>query len=431
MPSDAIENIRSEEVQDILGTIPGRFIRWGNSIIFIVIALLLLLSWFIKYPDIIVSKAVVTSLNPAVAHSSHTTGKIVKLFVSEHDTVKGGTILALIENSASYDDMFALKVRLDSLRSILFSSTPFLLSIENSSLKVGELQMQLSDFVRRCSDMQFLSSTKYYSERKKNLARQITQQTILIGKQKYKYTIQNNQMELERKKFEIQKGLMENGFISKTEFATNESLLLDKKYAFETVAAEIASAEIQLAELRRASIDLEKEPSELRRNAMLSLRESYMKLGSEYELWEQRFIIRAAISGSVSFSKYWHENQYVKTDEEVLSIVPSETHFIVKAMVPIIGAGKVKAGQRVIIKMDSYPYSDFGTVEGEVEFMSLIPSGENYMATIELPSGLITSANKTLGINQNLYGTAEIMTDERRLIERAFGWVRYLTHQNL
>ena len=52
---DILDNIelRSESVQDILSTPPHWMIRWGNTVIFVIIAMILLMSYFIKYPEFI------------------------------------------------------------------------------------------------------------------------------------------------------------------------------------------------------------------------------------------------------------------------------------------------------------------------------------------------------------------------------------------
>jgi hypothetical protein len=62
MPQET--KIRSEAVQDILTRVPHWMILWGNTIILLLVFLFFGLSWIIKYPDIIESKALVTSTIP-------------------------------------------------------------------------------------------------------------------------------------------------------------------------------------------------------------------------------------------------------------------------------------------------------------------------------------------------------------------------------
>ena len=72
-------NNHSEEVHEILGTPPEWIIRWGITIIMIVILIILVGTWFYKYPDIIPSRITILSENPPVQIVARSTGKIDEL----------------------------------------------------------------------------------------------------------------------------------------------------------------------------------------------------------------------------------------------------------------------------------------------------------------------------------------------------------------
>jgi len=56
--------IYSEEVRDILSDLPTSIQKWGNTILFLFILILLITSWFIKYPDIISAPILITTNIP-------------------------------------------------------------------------------------------------------------------------------------------------------------------------------------------------------------------------------------------------------------------------------------------------------------------------------------------------------------------------------
>ena len=56
-------NLRSEEVQEILGRPPRWIVRVGISIIFVVVTGLFVGSYFFKYPDILSATITVTTEN--------------------------------------------------------------------------------------------------------------------------------------------------------------------------------------------------------------------------------------------------------------------------------------------------------------------------------------------------------------------------------
>ena len=56
--------LRSEEVQEILGTPPSWLVRWGTLVIVGVLASLGVLSYVVKYPDVIMADAMITTSAP-------------------------------------------------------------------------------------------------------------------------------------------------------------------------------------------------------------------------------------------------------------------------------------------------------------------------------------------------------------------------------
>ena len=87
--SDKLKKIelRSEEVQEILNKVPHWMIRWGNVLFLLLILLLLIMSWFIKYPDSNEAKAIITTQIPPQNEFAKTTGKLDIILVKDDDTV--------------------------------------------------------------------------------------------------------------------------------------------------------------------------------------------------------------------------------------------------------------------------------------------------------------------------------------------------------
>ena len=56
--------IRSEEVQEILSHVPNWMIQWGNTLFLGLIVMLLFITWFVKYPDVINTEVMVTTSFP-------------------------------------------------------------------------------------------------------------------------------------------------------------------------------------------------------------------------------------------------------------------------------------------------------------------------------------------------------------------------------
>jgi hypothetical protein len=105
----------------------------------------------------------------------------------------------------------------------------------------------------------------------------------------------------------------------------------------------------------------------------------------------------------------------------MLLVVPKVVNFEVQLRLPVYGAGKVKQGQRVLVRLDAYPHDEFGFLEGEISEFVPVSIDNYYRANVKLTNGLITNVGKTLPIQPLLQGSAEIMLDDKRLSHRIFG----------
>lgn len=143
-------------------------------------------------------------------------------------------------------------------------------------------------------------------------------------------------------------------------------------------------------------------------------------------------VLKSRVDGIVSVGKYWSINQNVKAGDQVLNIIPQFTDKPVgKITLPMAGAGKVKVGQLVNIKLTNYPYIEYGMLHGTIRTISAVPDQGNYYVEIELKKGLITNYNKMLPFAQEMTGNAEIITDDMRLLERLIGPVYSLVKEKL
>ena len=120
----------------------------------------------------------------------------------------------------------------------------------------------------------------------------------------------------------------------------------------------------------------------------------------------------------------------VKGDSEVVrrdsllayihsSISPTIT-LVARAELPANYSNKVKSGQHVTIRLDSYPSEEYGTVAGIVDKVSALQGGDAYVVTIKLPEKLLTTLKHKLKFGPQLSGTATIVVDDLLLIERIF-----------
>ena len=79
--------IRSEEVQEILSHVPNWMIRWGNTLFFGLIVMLLFISWFVKYPDVISTQVMVTTSFPPEKIYAKSSGQFETFLTNDEKNV--------------------------------------------------------------------------------------------------------------------------------------------------------------------------------------------------------------------------------------------------------------------------------------------------------------------------------------------------------
>lgn len=136
--------------------------------------------------------------------------------------------------------------------------------------------------------------------------------------------------------------------------------------------------------------------------------------------WETAYLPTVPVDGKVAFMQIWKKGQYVNGSETMFVVVPTEdSEFVGKALLPMQGSGKVRTGQRAIIRLAGFPEQDYGGLEGEVVSISPVPNEEgNYVMEIRLTR----MPDKQTPVLKVMNGTAEIIVREQNLLERIFNY---------
>ncbi|RYC53123.1 HlyD family secretion protein [Flagellimonas olearia] len=324
---------RSDQVREILGKAPNWVIRFGITLVFIIIFLLLLGASLISYNDIIPAQITVTSKNPPVYLKSKSSGRLTQIFIQPGQNVRKGEPLAEIENTATIDDVYYLKnhlkdsnlplITLDSLKSLF----PF-------HLKLGDVQMAYDDFIAQYQN----------------------------------YIV------------------------------------------FNTLTP------------------IKKQPDIIRRQLLgQQLGKAQQNLNNAIASWEQNYIIKSPIDGTATFFDIWSQYQHVSAGETIFTIVPDDPEEIIgHATLPARNSGKVKTGQKVMIKLDNYPFQEWGSLEGMVSSISEVPKpGEQVLYTLQIEiNSLTTSYGKSIDFKPEMQGKAEVIIEELTVMERIFYQLR-------
>jgi multidrug efflux pump subunit AcrA (membrane-fusion protein) len=419
--------IYSDPVNEIMGNPPRKILRWGSTIILAVFCLFVLFAWLIKYPDTIPSPVEITTVNPPVTLVSKITGRIKYLYVNERDKVSAGQLVGVMETTALIDEIRLLRQTIDTV------FMPELLNNERLPFlsRLGELQGSYALFLKNLSDFNSYTLNDYFGNKVLSLEEEIRGIEEYLRRLKVKENLYIENRKLEARKFVRDSVLYFGKVIPESQLEISRQSLIKINIELQQVKLEQSEKTIGISETRQLLIDYKIKRIEEKEKLVSVLRESFQNLKAELNIWENNYLLISPIDGAVTFTRFWSANQSVKKDEPVITIVPMEPgKFIGRITLKMQRSGKVTEGKLVNIKLAGYPYLEYGMVRGVVKSKSLVPTADAYIIEIDLPNGLLTLYGRQLDFTQNMQGTAEIITDDIRLLQKIINPFRYMVSRN-
>ncbi len=423
----------SEELQEIMGRIPSRVVRRGTVVIFSILVVILVLSYLVKYPEMVAAPITITTLNPPADLMAKSTGKIERLFVADGQQVAAEEIVAVLFNIADYRDVFTLERLLDEHGERWqeyvdegFAATGF---------DAGELQASLSQFNSALESYAKYTSLAYIAQTQKNLADQIAIQKMQLASQREQLRNMARQYELEKANFARDSTLYAASVISSSEYERSQQAMLQTGSSLINYRISTSQLESSISSNEGRLIELDLQQAGEVNNLVVGLKTARDNLLAGIASWRNSYIIVSPVAGRVTFTSYWNENQNISAGERFATVVPQGSgsgadEIIGKLVVPSARLGKVATGQTVHVKLNGYPYMEFGILKGELTSISAVPDATGYTADVRFPGGLVSTYKKEFELIHRMDGTAEIVTRDMRLIERFFAPVRNLLQNN-
>lgn len=427
MPEDRL-NYHCSEIQDLMGRIPGWTIRWGLFVISLIFVGVCIACYFIKYPQVVTTQVQLTSYNPPVDLIARTSNKIARLFVSNGDSIQADASILVMESKASYEDIMEID------KDILNFTGEWEELVQNEKVyrnyKLGDIQNYFLQYQKKCAAFRNYLQTSLLKKKKAILEVQIAKQTELFYQQGEQLKLLAEEFQLLLKNYARDSLMLNVGGMAQAEYEKSTQAILQKKSALIGFRANMISTETSVLALKENLVEVEIQMETEINGYHIELNELREQLKSQIDSWKNDYLIVSPIAGEVSISKFWSEHQNITASEKVATVVPFEDRYIIgKAYVPFSGYAKISAGQKVNVRLDSYPYMEYGFIIGTVNSVSPVPEQEGYAIEIIFPDQLISSYGKKLDFIHQMTGSADIITRDMRLAEQFIQPVRAVWDQ--
>jgi multidrug resistance efflux pump len=419
MTNDVMTNDsrHSDDIQDIITTVPSWLLRWGITLFFGILVLIIGLSALIRYPDIVKAQLKINSPNSPKPIVSKISGKLVKLLVMENETVKAGQPLAYLESTANHNKVLTLLANLKDLQQKVSLNKPFNSQLFNQAdnIQFGELQSAYQTFFQEYLSYKssvgngFLVKKRAYLQKDLNY---LSNQQEQLNAEK---TIQQKDFSLAGEEYEMHKKLTQQKVETSAELRQEESKYLAKKTTLLQTESSIITGDNNYVAKQSEVSALDNQVQEEKAKFLQALN----SLISTAEDWKSKYVLTASQSGKLSYSGIVQENQVLAPNQEVFYVNPGDEEFFGEMAIAQGNMGKVKEGQQVLVKLKGYPFEEYGMIRGHIKYIADVPYKDSvFMSKVDFKIKNSSDLKKPIHLKQGMMADAEIVTQDATILQR-------------
>lgn len=413
----------AEEIVETPATPLGALVVWLITLLLIVA---LAWSYFGRIDIVAVANGKISTEGSTKIIQPAISGVVTNINVHEGQRVKKGeTLLALDKTTAEKDvatanqSLSAARVERDILRRLAVGGNT------DEIINNADLPDETKAMLR-----QFASSQTALSAARQQAANGMISnyQRQLQFNQQAKNQLETNAQNLKNRKAEIEKQLPNANPVDKLRLQ-NELTSIDQRITSANSAVlgqnqQLLQSQSALTQAQNQSQTQTAETNSAFSNQIITAEKRIIEL--ENNLVKARQVlaqtnITAPVDGTVLSLTVKTIGGVVNAGQQLTQIVPEKVPLYVDAALDNQDVGFVKPGQRVVVKVATYPFQRYGYLEGTVENISPDAiqddkKGLIYKAKIKLNDDKSSKQNQ-LKLLPGMSVSAEITTGQRRIIE--------------
>lgn len=412
--------VKSQEVQEILGKPPSILMRWGAFMAMFFVILIGWGSYIFKYPDTVEDDIVVTSTEPPRRMVTQRNGSVAHILVENEDTVKAGQTLLVFSSSAKFEDVLTFE---DLLLSVKDKSGDALAELElPKDLLLGDLLEDVYAFTEKQEGYLYSNNSETAKLDIDQLNRQIRRSRTNISSLRKQKSSLESQLKLVKERYVREQNLLKERLSTLARVRQMEEEVIAIERLIQSAESSIKSYQI---ESRIAQKEIEKLKSGTKYsgvNAREDLLEAFYRLQRKVDDWKEENLLVAPFDGIILITDPTLSlGQFVDAGKELMLLLPAQSEGIVGRIdLDLNGSGKVREGQKVVVDFESYPAEIFGVVEGRVSKKGKVPRRDAIPLEVVFPNGLVTTSDKVLEPSEEMHGKASIVVKDKRFIEWVF-----------
>lgn len=414
-----------------------RRLAWGLMILF-VLALLWTILGKVDIVAVAPGRIIVSERTKLIQPLEASVVK--KVLVKDGDRVQAGQVLVELDPTMASADKASVQEQLKTQVSEVMRAAALLQSLSSSKLLTPVLRGPEADLIKDPeTQAQLQSEWQDISARLARLdaeaaRRQAEAATVRETIAKLEATVPMAQTrEADFKK------LVEQGYISghATQDKTRERVELERDLA--TQRARLAEALSTLKETEQAKAAYRFETMRALSDRQAQAASKHSQLESDHTKANQRerqTQLTAPVAGIIQQLAIHSVGGVVTSAQPLMIVVPDSTTVTAEVTIANQDIGFVNAGQMAEVKLETFPYTRYGTVQARVNVVTADAvtdekKGSYYPATLTLSQKDMLIDGKRVNLSPGMNITAEIKTGQRRVIEFLLSPVRRAGSESL
>lgn len=414
----------SEEVQEIIGAVPAWIIRWGITLVFFVLAGIVLLSAIIEYPDVVKTSLRINSLNSPKQILAKQSSKLTALLVTDGEMVTANQALAYFETTANPVDVLSLQKQLKSFQLHAIKDYNYSIILP-TNLNLGEMQGSYQNFYQQYLQFQSTQKNGYYLNRMAFLEKDLRDISGLKNQLFKQKEVQQLEYDNNEKEYQSYKKLYDKKVISRSEFGQQENKYLAAKYPLQQTESSLLNNANSYSAKEKELLDLKHTISEEQSKFIQALNQCI----NDAETWILQHVLIAPIAGKLSFAGIIQLNQNIVANQEVFIINPGNTDFFGEVQIPQYNMGKIKVGEKTLVKLKSFPFEQYGMIRGKLTYISDAAYRDSvFIGKVSFTEFELKGAPHKIVLKNGMLADAEIITEESSLLQRFFRNITRMMH---
>lgn len=241
------------------------------------------------------------------------------------------------------------------------------------------------------------------------------------------------------KRFNIKKKLYDKKIISTMEFLENKKELLEINQIIKRKSSELVVLSSQEQQYIKNRDRLEKQKH-------LEWYDKFKQYESEVFIYQQNLyhvqkrqqlkIVRSPVTGTVQQLAVHTLGAVLQPSQAVMVIVPDTQHNVAEVNILNKDIGFIYPGQKAVIKIDAFPYTRYGTIEGTIvniakDSIQHEQLGLVYPVLIELDKQVMGEDEAQYKLATGMSLVADIKIEKRRVIDYLLSPIEVYQHEAL